>query len=78
MFGKYFKTFCKAFNTPPVSLIRGLNETYELLSKLSRGIEASKRINVQNASLLPLDHQHTLPLTFLKIRLYLCFLLPAS
>ena len=39
MFGNYFKTLCKALNTPPVSLIWVLNGMYALLSKLSRAID---------------------------------------
>lgn len=41
MFGKYFKTFYKALNMPPVSLIWGLNKMHVLLSELSRAIEVS-------------------------------------
>lgn len=57
MFGKYFKTFCRVLNTPPVSLIWGLNEMYALLSKLSRAIEVlpPSELNVENASSSPLN-----------------------
>jgi hypothetical protein len=71
MFGKYFKTVYRAFNTPPVSLIWGLNGMYAAAFKAIKSYRssASKVKKCTKCIIPPVGYQHTL----LQTLLYLSF-----